>query len=329
MKKLILHSLAILLMTSFSAMTAQAQLSVGGLNQNGADVGENLPAPKKIAKSLTGQMPDLTFYIWAISGPERSQTNEFNSWSSMVLDQMFDHGFPLQTLSNQYAMEHVMRHRFGSTNRVVWFAIRAISTTNNILASGLSYVSDSSDNDRRLRTSTDLSNSNTVWSPALRGLDWGGSVARSNAIIYGSAIAGRINERRVKEVDFIGAPLPYFTFTNTAGSNQINVFILSHSNFMVSGRWNYVDSGMTNAYVMKSLGRTPVNFAPRLGLWANKTNATASVNGLYGNSVVVLHRPQVVGSGWSVLYTGNPGDSRSYRLTGSHTNQGYFRIQSQ
>jgi hypothetical protein len=273
-------------------------------------------------------VPDFEIYVTVIAGPQRSNTNEFNPWSSMTLDHMFDHGDSMQTLSNVYALEHIMHPATGDSNKVLWFVLRVVSQTNNIIANGFSFDSDSSDNTHYLRTHTDLSNTNTVWSPALRGLVWGGDIARSNATIYGSSIAGRTIDTPVRELHFIGASLPYFLHGNPTASNQVYNFILSHSNYMVSGRWSYTNGGSTNIYAMKSLGRTPVDFAPRLGLSAGKTNATLSINGIYGNSVVVFHSRLVTGP-YGVLFTGNPGDSRMYHLSNQDTNQGYFKIKSQ
>lgn len=315
-------------------MVAQAQLTVGGVNQSGAEEGVNLPPAKSKPKVLNSGPRQMLLYIWALRGPVRDNTNAFNAWSAQMVADIYHNGFPTNAtylLSNHVMAAYVTQPpgAGNATNNTVWYAFRAISLSgNDIEMNNFSFWGTSSDNPGYLNTATALSSTNTIYSARLMGIVGAPPVFPRNG--DGVLIAGRVSDTDVREGIFIGAQMPYFLSPESA----VDSFIDEHPNWRVKGSWNYVVGGVTNAYSVKSLDSnlalTPAftNSLPAIHLSVSPTNSAMfriAVNADVGNSVVLLQRKEVTGTGWNVLATGNSQDV----WTGSMTNREFFDLRSQ
>jgi hypothetical protein len=250
--------------------------------------------------------------VWAILGPDRSQTNEYAAFASNQVRNIYFGGAPTNTLGYRVMTDYVAQDQ-NRTKQTLWFAVQAsvdYTVTNanaRFRASQLRFTGSSSDPNNYLATLRTFGASNIVFSPSFMGIVHGPGGPRSNDMIYAST-ANNIANVDLDEVIFIGAQLVYFTYNNPAQYSQIDDAIWGYPNWMASGMWELTNGPTVLAWAKKSLETKRTPLKPAISINANASWVNLGINGDVANSGILYMREKV-NSPWKFMKVVNGGDT--------------------
>ncbi len=262
----------------------------------------------------------VRMYVWAGVGPVRSAstTAASDTYLTNSVLSIYNTGILSNAIGDHMLKtEHVSQPAdvTGSSN-VLWFFIKVVATNSNarFLPNWLRFEEKSSDSGNSLGYEFSFANPNFVFSPRALGVKYNGAARVADTLLSSGYFT---------EVDefIVAAQSKYYPYSDPAGLAGIDAFVMSFTNFLVTGTWALVDaSSNVTARAHKTLATKFAPIQPVLSISVNETHAFVGINLETNRTIILQSRSPITGS-WGDEATGSAGDI----FTRIKENQRYFR----